>query len=179
MHYSGADPREGCITAEVGERSASGPPGDARRNARREEGGPVPPAKGDHPALVTRWSEEQVARDLEKFLACADEWPSYRDFVRAGRKQLYEQARRRGGVQRWADELGVLLIRRSPGQRLSEAEIHEALRTLLRQHKPERWPSRRFFDEHGPPGLVGAMAHTGGSARWAEQLGVPRRSRPR
>jgi len=141
----------------------------------REEGGPFR-RQGAIIRLVTRWSEEKVARDLENFLACADEWPSYRDFVRAGRKQLYEQARRRAGVQRWADELGVLLIRRSPGQRLSEAEIHQALRTLLRQHKPARWPSRRFFAEHGPPGLVGAMARTGGSARWAAQLGVPRRS---
>jgi len=68
-----------------------------------------------------------------------------------------------GEVQRWADELGVLLIRRSPGQRLSEAEIHEALRTLSRQHKPERWPSRRFFAEHGPGSL----------ARWSAPAEAP------
>ena len=129
----------------------------------REEGGPFR-RQGAIIRLVTRWSEEKVARDLENFLACAEEWPSYRDFVRAGRKQLYEQARRRGGVQRWADELGVLLIRRSPGQRLSEAEIHQALRTLLRQHKPARWPSG---------GSSPSMARRASLARWRAPAEAP------
>ena len=78
-----------------------------------------------------------------------------------------------GGPERWAPDLGVAIVRHSPGRRRSEAEIRADLRALLREHHPERFPTISWIRKHGPPDLAGAVHRTGGVSRWSRELRVP------
>ena len=51
--------------------------------------------------------------------------------------------------------------------------IEDALRDLLRQHRPPRFPTATWLTRHGPPGLAAAVRRTGGGAHWARVLRVP------
>jgi hypothetical protein len=128
-----------------------------------------------------RWTEERVARELEAWFAqrAIEQWPPYRTFVADGRKRLHAQLMGYGGPQRWAAELGVPLVRRHSGPQHNDAEIRDSLRALLREHRPQRFPSDRWLREHGPPGLAPAVTYTGGGQRWAGELGIPGPRPPR
>ncbi|MDQ3676370.1 MAG: hypothetical protein M3401_06135 [Actinomycetota bacterium] len=78
-----------------------------------------------------------------------------------------------GGPERWAGELGVPVVDHRVGARLSDGEIREALRELLRAHRPARFPSRAWLRDHGPAGLADAVRRSGGTQRWASELGMP------
>ncbi|HEX8160109.1 MAG TPA: hypothetical protein VF526_22230 [Solirubrobacteraceae bacterium] len=71
-----------------------------------------------------------------------------------GRKRLHAQLMGYGGPQRWAAELGVPLVRRHSGPQHNDVEIRDSLRALLREHRPQRFPSDRWLREHGPPDLA-------------------------
>ncbi len=123
----------------------------------------------------SRRDEERVARALEAWFAqrTFDRWPTYRQFVRDGRKRLHADVMRTGGPQRWAVELGVPLVVHRPGPRVSEDEILGELRGLLRLHRPARFPTGAWLARHGPPGLAAAVKRTGGGAHWAQVLNMP------
>lgn len=128
------------------------------------------------PASVSHgWSEDRIARNLESWLAACtfDCWPTYRTFVRHGRKSLYAAVMRSGGAERWALELGVPFVKHRPGRRLTDSMIENALRDLLREHRPRRFPTSTWLTRHGPPGLAAAVRRTGGGARWARVLHMP------
>jgi len=121
------------------------------------------------------WTEERVARELEAWFAqrAFEQWPTYNTFRRAGRKRLYAELTRYGGPQRWAVELGVPFIRHPPGARRSHDQIRAELRALLREHRPQRFPSGRWIEQHGPPGLAASVTRTGGGGHWAVLLNMP------
>ncbi len=89
--YLGVDPSDDT-SAGGGDpgssQSSCGGTSGARRSGGAEAAAPL---RGALIVAMSRWSEQRVARELENFVACTDEWPSYRDFVRAGHKQLCEQ----------------------------------------------------------------------------------------
>lgn len=92
------------------------------------------------------WSESRVARELEAWFAnrAFDRWPTYRTFVRDRHKRLHAAVVRTGGTggaDRWAAELGVPFRPRHPGAALSDDEVHDALRELLRAYRPVRFPT--------------------------------------
>jgi hypothetical protein len=60
------------------------------------------------------WTDERIRRELERFCAGRDIWPTETEFVEAGQRSLYLAASRNGGVARWADELGLLRRRPRP-----------------------------------------------------------------
>ena len=68
--------------------------------------------RGPSPGRRAMWTEEQILQDLEAFCAGHDVWPTEREFVHAGRRDLYSAASRTGGIGYWADQLG--LPRRRP-----------------------------------------------------------------
>lgn len=76
-------------------------------------------------------------------------------------------------TQHEALELGVALIEHPGGGGLSEREIRQALRALLREHRPARFPGPVWLERHGPPRLAAGVRRTGGGVRWAAELGVP------
>jgi len=121
------------------------------------------------------WSEQRVARELEAWFAERgfDVWPTCRTFVRDGRKRLHAEVVRSGGAARWALELGVAHVvhPRRPG--LSDEQIAAVLRALLREHRPQRFPTLTWLARHGPPGLAAAVRRTGGGTRWAQALAMP------
>lgn len=104
---------------------------------------------------------------------CFDVWPTYRTFVRDGHKRLHAALMRHGGPERWAGELGVPRVAQRRGRRLSDDEIRDALRALLREHRPSRFPSQAWLREHGPAGLSSAVKSSGGTQRWANEFGMP------
>ena len=126
-------------------------------------------------AISQRWTEERVARELESWFAeqAFESWPTYRTFVRGGRKGLHAALMRLGGPRRWAAELGVPVVHHRPGGALSEDAVELALRRLLREHRPERFPTNAWLRRNGAPGLAAAVRRTGGGARWARVLHMP------
>jgi len=126
----------------------------------------VPPSGG--------WTEQRVARELEAWFErrAFERWPSYRTFVEDGCRGLYDAARRTGGAERWAPELGVAPPDGRPGTRLADADVRDVLLALLREHRPDRFPSDAWLAKHGPRGLVAAAERTGGGAGWARRFGI-------
>jgi hypothetical protein len=115
-----------------------------------------------------------VHHELEAFLAGSDEWPSYSEFQRRGRKNLRDMVNRYGGARRWAKKLGVRFVERRPGYapRWTEDRIRADLEGFLRGRTS--WPSRKEFEEAGRKSLRDAVRRTGGPERWAEEFGLPR-----
>lgn len=120
------------------------------------------------------WGEERVARELEAWFAERGLTSGRLPHVRPRRSQAAApEVIRCGGSARWALELGVPRIVQPRGPGLSDEEIAAALRTLLREHRPERFPTSRWLARHGPPGLAAAVRRTGGGTRWSQALGMP------
>ena len=61
-----------------------------------------------------KWTARRLRDELEEFLDGATEWPSYRDFQRAGRQTLRNQVTRFGGARLWAKRLGSITRNASP-----------------------------------------------------------------
>ena len=80
---------------------------------------------------------------------------------------------RSGGAERRALELGVPFVKQRPGARLTDGIIEDALRDVLRQHRPPRFPTATWLTRHGPPGLAAAVRRTGGGEHWARVLHMP------
>jgi len=120
------------------------------------------------------YDEERVARELEAWFAqrAFERWPTYRTFVADGRKRLYEAVLATGGSRRWAPELGVPPASPARTTPWGDAEIRAALRVLLREHRPERFPSRTWLARHGPRGLAAGVQRSGGARRWAPAFGM-------
>jgi len=121
------------------------------------------------------WTEEAVARELEAWFAerAFDCWPSYRTFVREGRKGLNQALQRFGGRARWAADLGVPVVAHWRGSGFADAQIEGALRGLLREHRPQRFPTLAWLRRNGAPGLAAAVKRTGGTAHWASVFNMP------
>jgi len=49
----------------------------------------------------TKWTDAAIERELRAFLAGRSTWPSYGEFVAAGRRDLYAAASRNGSIKRW------------------------------------------------------------------------------
>ena len=123
------------------------------------------------------WSDERIRDELRPFLEGRAEWPSYRDFQRAGLKALRDNVTRRGGARRWAREMRVAYVQRRPGYVPIWTE--EGIRSDLRAYLARRreWPSREEFERDGRTALRNAINRTGGPDRWAQEFGLQRRDR--
>jgi len=122
-------------------------------------------------------SQAKIRAELRSFLRDKAEWPSYRDFQRAGLKSLRDNITRNGGARRWADEMGVRYVERRPGYApvWTEARIRQDLATYLAGRT--QWPSREQFERDGLTALRNAINRSGGSERWAAGLNIERPDR--
>ena len=119
------------------------------------------------------WPDARIRRELQEFLRDASEWPSYRDFQRAGRQKLRDQVTHSGGPRLWAKRLGLPYPERKPGYapRWTEERVRADLEQFLRGWGC--WPSRLEFEAAGQKALRDAVRRLGGSARWAAEFGLP------
>lgn len=126
---------------------------------------------------ATAWTDERIRTELGAFLAGRDEWPTYREFQRAGLKALRDNITRRGGAEHWARELGVPYARHPPGYApiWTEARIRDGLSRYLAGRRV--WPSRDEFERDGHTALRNAINRTGGPDRWAAEFGLERGTR--
>jgi hypothetical protein len=124
------------------------------------------------PGRSQAWDEERVDAALCGFLAARAEWPSYREFARAGEKSLRDAVTRLGGAELWARRVGIEYRRRPPGYapRWTEERIRRELAEFVGDGS--RWPSSREFEEAGRGALRRAVTRTGGAQRWAGELGI-------
>lgn len=124
-----------------------------------------------------RWDDVRIRTELARFLAGRDEWPSYAEFQRAGRRALRDAITRAGGTVRWAAEMGVRHVEHRPGY--APIWTEERVRTDLAGYLAGRavWPSRQQFERDGLTALRNAINRTGGPDRWAAELGLARRDR--
>jgi Fic family protein len=94
------DDLAGLVKAGIFKRVGSGPSTRYRLAIQAtSDGGPRGPAR--------RWTDERIRSGLESFLADRDVWPTPSEFEAAGEMPLYRAASRRGGIARWARELGL------------------------------------------------------------------------
>ena len=105
------------------------------------------------------------------------EWPTYRDFQRAGLKTLRDRITRRGGARYWAAQLGIAYVEHRPGYAPMWTE--DQIRTELCDYLADRqeWPSREQFERDDRKLLRDAINRTGGPDRWADEFGLQRPNR--
>jgi hypothetical protein len=53
------------------------------------------------------WSDEVIERELRAFCAGRARWPTWREFVAAGKRRLYGAASLHGGIDAWRERLGL------------------------------------------------------------------------
>jgi Fic family protein len=53
------------------------------------------------------WTERAIEQELRTWLSGRSSWPSYSEFVDAGKRDLYAAASRNGGVARWRRIIGL------------------------------------------------------------------------
>ena len=66
------------------------------------------------------WTEQRVPRKLEEYMVGATEWPSYREFQRAGRQFLRDKVTHLGGARLWEERLWLPYPERKPVQRAGQ-----------------------------------------------------------
>ncbi len=118
-----------------------------------------------------RWTEDSIRRELEAFLPGLDVFPPYPAFRATGRRGLWQAMATRGGPERFAEEYGLPYQRND--RSISDAEIRERLRAALRGSDLPCWPSRRRLTRLVGLELVAAIDRSGGTRRWANDLGIP------
>jgi len=134
--------------------------------------------KPRHLTQRPRRSNAEVEADIEKqlreFLAGREEWPSYREFVAAGRRPLREAVSKRRGTHYWAKRVGVRWVKRPPGYAARWTE--ERVRGELEQFLDGRdvWPPASEFQAAGLGLLREAVKRLGGVEVWAERFGLER-----
>jgi Fic family protein len=64
-------------------------------------------ASDDHRGRPRRWSPERIKEELETFCEGRTRWPAVADFKAAGQTALYLAITRYGGVEYWADQVGL------------------------------------------------------------------------
>lgn len=135
---------------------------------------PEPP--GERPRRPP-WTGVLIREALAEFLADRGEWPTYREFQRAGLRSLRNAITRHGGSRKWARAMGIPYVEHAPGYApiWTEDRIRADLRAYL--HGRRAWPSRVQFEHDGRRELRNAVNRTGGPDWWAREFGLPRPDR--
>ncbi|HTU78565.1 MAG TPA: hypothetical protein VMF09_07380 [Solirubrobacteraceae bacterium] len=118
--------------------------------------------------------EADIEAQLREFLAGREVWPSYREFVAAGRRPLREALGKRRGAHYWARRVGVRWVKRPPGYaaRWTEERVSKELEAFLAGR--DVWPPAGEFQAAGLGLLREAVKRLGGVEVWAEKFGLAR-----
>jgi hypothetical protein len=118
------------------------------------------------------WSERRIEREFRAWRGDEMCWPSYEEFLLAGRLRLYGQILGWGGSGYWARRIGC---ESAPRVTLwSDEAIAAGLRPILRGR--EVWSAKAEFERLGLGGLRRAVIRNGGIARWAKLSGLSMRA---
>jgi hypothetical protein len=122
----------------------------------------------------TSWTEANIDAELRRFLADRRVWPSYAEFVAAGRGGLRRAITRHGGACMWAARVGIEWAERPPGYapHWTAERVRAELKTFLANRTV--WPSRVEFEAEGLKTLREAISRLGGVEAWAAEFGLPR-----
>ena len=121
------------------------------------------------PAAHTEINEDLVLLELAAFLSGRDHWPTRQEFIDAGQAQLYQQAQRTGGGERWAPEFGLAYAAEphNPAEEALRAELAEFLEGF------DHWPSFAEFRAASRTTLHRKVVEHGGTKRWAAEFRLP------
>jgi hypothetical protein len=119
-----------------------------------------------------RWGPRRIESELRSWREDANEWPTYVEFLVAGRAHLHHQVLAYGGICFWASRLSWTGAPRTT--RWTTETIEDGLRPILAGR--EVWPSAADFRRVGLGGLRRAVIRHGGIQRWADKSGVRTRS---
>jgi DNA invertase Pin-like site-specific DNA recombinase len=182
---SAIEERIDCIFVMAGEgpvrgrawvlRRGRGPADVPRRGVPIGELRPFKPDAGSGATRLPRprrWAPGRIEAELRTWREGSREWPSYAEFLLAGRARLHRQILGYGGARYWARRLGWDGAPRTT--RWDEETILGGLRPILAGR--EVWPSAAEFRELGLEGLRRAVIRHGGITLWAARSGL--RMRP-
>lgn len=113
----------------------------------------------------------RIEDELRAWRGAEDRWPTYVEFLLAGRAHLHHQVVAFGGVSYWAHRLGWGDVPRMTAW--NEETIEAGLRPLLAGRAV--WPSAVEFESAGLGGLRRAVIRHGGIAHWAGSRGLAMR----
>jgi DNA invertase Pin-like site-specific DNA recombinase len=131
----------------------------------------APPVLRAADDATPEWDPAVLRRRLRDFTRGQQEWPTAATFRRAGRAALYHQALYQGGEHYWAKQLGLAFTgRNATAMRWSEGRVRASLRIYLAEK--DSWPLWSQFRRDGMHTLRTMIGRTGGSARWASELGL-------
>lgn len=128
------------------------------------------------------WTEERIRERLAGLLDGRIEWPPAAEFATEGEVGLLSAVRRRGGIERWANEFGLLYRRRGGGggseprgstRSWDDDRIAAAISPLI--DELQRWPTKGEFRRAGLSKALAAVYEHGGSAVWQQRFGLVRR----
>lgn len=114
------------------------------------------------------WGPRRIEAELLRWRGDLVEWPTYVEFLLAGRARLHLQILGYGGVRYWARRLGWSGAPRTT--RWDEEAILGGLRPIIAGR--EVWPSAAEFRELGLEGLRRAVIRHGGITSWAATCGL-------
>jgi hypothetical protein len=139
--------------------------------------GPVAPFQPDSCPVSARLRRHGTAdltelrNALAAFLDGHTVWPPFRHFQAHGQAILYAEAKRNGGPRYWASMLG---LEYAPPIALRRAWPDDRIRSELQKYLGGRpsWPNWKQFIADHKRQLRVAIGWTGGTERWAEEMGV-------
>lgn len=126
-----------------------------------------------------KWGLDVIERELRAVAGELGHWPTASELKQTQREALLKAVYRSGGLREWAVRLGFDLPRGQRGAVWNDQRIERSLRSLMAGRTT--WPTQREFKDAGLTDLHQAVRRHGGTAVWAERLGVeaPSPRRPR
>jgi hypothetical protein len=119
-----------------------------------------------------RHSEASLRAELEQFTAGRDDWPSLDELIAAGRPDLANAVRYRGGSMHWARQLGKQLNKHQVKGRLrwTPEEVESELRAFIGD--AQSFPLLAAFLAADRYDLYAALKSFGGVRSWHATLGM-------
>jgi hypothetical protein len=136
----------------------------ARAAARRRSKNPEQPAERRR----YRWSDAELRVALGALVGRLgiEVFPTQREFFAAGEQRLWAAITRRGGSQRWSDELGLALRSQQDRRPYSERAAIADARRVLAQTGAKHLPNAMRLRELGYSKLATRVTETGGARRF-------------
>lgn len=120
------------------------------------------------PSRMVRWNEARIRGALKPFIGKRTDWPEFAEFEAAGMVVVHRAVRQNGGIDHWAEQLGM--ARPTKRKTWSKERIEPELITFLAGR--ETLPTMEEFRDGGCGRLYSAMRGHGGLAYWANRVGV-------